>query len=106
MAIPSSFSDNEEDEAHLSRVIGERVRQQFREASSQRAGEAAYVMCGCAMRTPLLSVVKCAFCYEFLCIRCAGIHFGEGRVGCAKGILDAAKATAILAALEVAALFA
>ena len=106
MDFPLSFTNSEEDEVRLSRVIGERARQQFREAISQRVGETAYVMCGCAIRTPLRLAFKCVFCDEFLCIRCAEIHFGEGRAACATiRELGMANGTAIHAALEIAALF-
>ena len=107
MDFPLSFTNSEEDEVRLSRVIGERARQQFREAISQWAGETAFVMCGCAIRTPLRSAFRCLYCEEYFCNRCAEIHFGEGRAACAKiRELVMANGTAIHAALEIATLFA
>jgi hypothetical protein len=107
MDFPLSFTNSEEDEVRLSRVIGERARRQFREAISQRAGETAYVMCGCAIRTPLRSAFRCLYCEEYFCNGCAEIHLGERRAACAKiRELGMANGTAIYAALEIAALFA
>jgi hypothetical protein len=106
MDFPLSFPKSEEEE-HLSRVIGERARRQFREAISQGVGETAYVVCGCATQTPLRAAFRCPHCEEFFCNGCAEIHFGEGRNACAKTCEVAiTNATAIYAALEIAALFA
>src|SRR5579862_3718683 len=74
MDFPLSFTNSEEDEVRLSRVIGERARQQFREAISQRAGETAFVMCGCAIRTPLRSAFRCVYCEKYFCNGCVEIH--------------------------------
>lgn len=48
---------------------------QFRETKKDHP----VVTCRCGAKVPLRFMYKCYYCYEYLCEKCAPIHFGSTR---------------------------